>query len=82
MMSVLIGVVSALLIVALVVIVVLRVQCSQDDRLKRHKNVASGVGSLEHRGSVCGPTLNDKGGESFYLFPDSENGSGGIRWRS
>ncbi|XP_044744412.1 nephrin-like isoform X1 [Coccinella septempunctata] len=64
MMSVLIGVVSALLIVALVVIVVLRVQCSQDDRIKHNKNVAPGVVSLEHRGSVCGPALGDKGGGS------------------
>lgn len=70
MMSVLVGVISALLIVALVVILVLRLQCTQNEgRRKRHKNavVASG-GSLEHRGSGSGATLSDKGGESKYIL--------------
>ena len=63
MMSVLIGIVSALLIVGLVVIIVVRLQCTQnDDRRKRHKNAAVTAGSTEHRGSTSGPTLSDKGG--------------------
>lgn len=64
MLSVVIGVVAALLIVALVVILVLRLQCTQNEgRRKRHKNgVVSGATS-EHRGSTSGPTLSDKGGK-------------------
>lgn len=61
MMSVLIGVVSALLIVALVVVVVLRLQCGRhDERRKRHKNGVVSTSTAEHRGSVSGPTLSDK----------------------
>lgn len=64
MMSVLIGVVSALLIVALVVILVLRLQCTRNDgRRKRNKNTNVNGGSSEHRGSISGPTLSDKGGK-------------------
>lgn len=64
MMSVLIGVVSALFIVALVVILVLRVQCTQnDDRRKRHKGAGAPDASLERRPSASAPTLSDKGGK-------------------
>lgn len=63
MMSVLIGVVSALLIVALVVVVVLRLQCGKhDERRKRHKNGVVSTSNTEHRGSISGPTLSDKTG--------------------
>lgn len=69
MMSVLIGVVSALLIVALVVILVLRLQCTHNDgRRKRHKNAVVAGGNLELGGSVSGPTLSDKGGKLFLDF--------------
>lgn len=62
MMSIVIGVVSALLIVALVVILVLRLQCTQNGgRRKRQKNGVVGSGSGEHRGSLSGPS--DKGGK-------------------
>lgn len=65
MMSVLIGVASALLIVALVVLVVLRFQCTHGDgHRKRHKANASSVGSLERRGSMSGPASSDKAGGS------------------
>ncbi|XP_050305453.1 protein turtle homolog B-like isoform X2 [Anthonomus grandis grandis] len=69
LMSVIIGVVSALLIVLLVVILVLRVQCAQggDHRRKeqqRHKNAVVSSANLEHRGSGSGATLSDKGGGS------------------
>ncbi|PSN53391.1 hypothetical protein C0J52_03815 [Blattella germanica] len=64
MMSVLIGVVSALLIVAVVVGVVLRIQCSHnEDRRKRHKAAAHdqrGRGG----GSGGGGSNGDKGGSS------------------
>lgn len=69
MMSVVIGVISALLIVALVVILVLRVQCTHNDgRRKRHKNGVVTSGSNEHRGSMSGPTLSDKGGKTFEIL--------------
>ncbi|XP_063905692.1 nephrin isoform X2 [Zophobas morio] len=75
MMSVLIGIVSALLIVGLVVIIVVRLQCTQnDDRRKRHKNAAVTAGSTEHRGSTSGPTLSDKGGGSPISKHDSSAG--------
>lgn len=64
MMSVVIGVVSALLIVALVVILVLRLQCTQNEgRRKRHKNGIVTGATAEHRGSTSGPTLSDKAGK-------------------
>ncbi|CAG9835037.1 unnamed protein product, partial [Diabrotica balteata] len=78
MMSILIGVVSALLIVALVVIMVLRMQCSHHNeiRLKGHKNSATAVSrsNLEHRGSGSLPTLSDKGGGSPISKHDSSAG--------
>nr|XP_015837001.1 PREDICTED: nephrin isoform X2 [Tribolium castaneum] len=75
MMSVLIGIVSALLIVGLVVILLVRLQCTQnDDRRKRHKNATATGGNLEHRGSTSGPTLSDKGGGSPISKHDSSAG--------
>ncbi|XP_056646735.1 hemicentin-1-like [Diorhabda sublineata] len=78
MMSILIGVVSALLIVALVVIMVLRMQCTHhnDIRLKGHKNIVVAVSrsNLEHRGSGSLPTLSDKGGGSPISKHDSSAG--------
>lgn len=69
MMSVVIGVISALLIVALVVILVLRLQCSHNDgRRKRHKNGVVSGNNSEHRGSISGPTLSDKAGNYALLF--------------
>lgn len=64
-MSIIIGVVSALLIVLLVVILVLRLQCTQggDHRRKQHKNITVTGASLEHRGSGSGATLSDKAGK-------------------
>jgi hypothetical protein len=64
MMSMLIGVVSALLILAVVVAIVLRLQCSRnEDRRKRHKSEAH-----EQRGrgtaSGGGGSGGDKGGSS------------------
>ncbi|KAL1513584.1 hypothetical protein ABEB36_002979 [Hypothenemus hampei] len=69
LMSVIIGIVSALLIVLLVVILVLRLQCTQGGeprgkQQQRQKNSTVTVGSLEHRGSGSGATLSDKGGGS------------------
>ena len=64
MMSVLIGVVSALLVVAVVVGVVLRIQCSHnEDRRKRHK---AAVHEQRGRvgGSIGGGSGGDKGGSS------------------
>jgi len=64
MMSMLIGVVSALLILAVVVAIVLRLQCSRnEDRRKRHK---SEVHEQRGRGtaSVGGGSGGDKGGSS------------------
>nr|CAD7259716.1 unnamed protein product [Timema shepardi] len=59
MMSVLIGIVSALFIVAVVIVVVLRLQCSHnEDRRKRHKAAAA-----EARGTGSGGS-GDKGGSS------------------
>lgn len=70
MMSVVIGVVSALLIVALVVILVLRLQCTQNEgRRKRHKNGVVTGATAEHRGSISGPTLSDKAGKYFPSIP-------------
>lgn len=62
-MSVLVGVISALLIIALVVILVLRLQHggSSNERRKHNKSVNSS--NCDHRGSVSGPTLSDKGGD-------------------
>ncbi|XP_066262553.1 nephrin-like isoform X2 [Euwallacea similis] len=79
LMSIIIGVVSALLIVFLVVILVLRLQCTQggDHRRKqqqRHKNATVTGGSLEHRGSGSGATLSDKGGGSPISKHDSSAG--------
>lgn len=63
-MSVVIGVVSALLIVALVVTLVLHLQCTQNEgRRKRHKNGVVTGATTEHRGSTSGPTLSDKAGK-------------------
>nr|CAD7194808.1 unnamed protein product [Timema douglasi] len=59
MMSVLIGIVSALFIVAVVIVVVLRLQCSHnEDRRKRHKAAAA-----EARGTGSGGS-GDKGSSS------------------
>ncbi|CAH1186722.1 unnamed protein product [Phyllotreta striolata] len=78
MMSVLIGVVSALLIVALVVIMVLRMQCTHHNGMqtKGHKNatVAVSRSNLDHRGSGSLPTLSDKGGGSPISKHDSSAG--------
>ncbi|CAH1102842.1 unnamed protein product [Psylliodes chrysocephalus] len=78
MMSILIGVVSALLIVALVVIMVLRMQCTHhnDMRIKGHKGTAAAVSrsNLDHRGSGSLPTLSDKGGGSPISKHDSSAG--------
>ncbi|XP_065168028.1 nephrin isoform X3 [Atheta coriaria] len=75
MMSVLIGIVSALFIVSLVVVLVLRLQCTQNEgRRKRHKNGVVTSGSGEHRGSTSGPTLSDKGGGSPISKHDSSAG--------
>ncbi|KAJ9581207.1 hypothetical protein L9F63_023612, partial [Diploptera punctata] len=61
MMSVLIGVVSALLVVAVVVGVVLRIQCSHnEDRRKRHKAAVH----EQRGGSIGGGSTGDKGGNS------------------
>lgn len=71
MMSVLIGVASALVIVALVVVVVLRLQCGRhDERRKRHKNGVVSTSTTEHRGSVSGPTLSDKTGNLLLHLPN------------
>lgn len=65
-MSVLIGVMSALLIVALVAILVLRLQCTRgDNRRKRNKGAAVAAANSEQRGSISGPTLSDKGGNNL-----------------
>jgi len=64
MMSMMIGVVSALLILAVVVAVVLRLQCSRnEDRRKRHK---SEVHEQRGRGTASGGggSGGDKGGSS------------------
>ncbi|XP_060532294.1 nephrin-like isoform X2 [Cylas formicarius] len=82
LMSVIIGIVSALFIVALVVILVLRLQCSHhhgDDRhirkQQRHKNaVVGGAPNMEQRGSGSGATLSDKGGGSPISKHDSSAG--------
>ncbi|KAK9743685.1 hypothetical protein QE152_g8456 [Popillia japonica] len=75
MMSVLIGVASALVIVALVVVVVLRLQCGRhDERRKRHKNGVVSTSTTEHRGSVSGPTLSDKTGGSPISKHESSGG--------
>lgn len=76
MMSVLIGVVAALLIVALVVLLVLRLQCTQNEgRRKRHKATASSAGSLEHGGSTSDQRgSNDKVGGSPVSKHDSSAG--------
>ncbi|KAH1007811.1 hypothetical protein HUJ04_005004 [Dendroctonus ponderosae] len=81
LMSVIIGVVSALLIVLLVVILVLRLQCTQEGehrrkQQQRHKNAVVTGGSLEHRGSGSGATLSDKGGGSPISKHESSGGEG------
>ncbi|XP_022907185.1 neural cell adhesion molecule 2-like [Onthophagus taurus] len=75
MTSVLIGIVSALIIVALVVIFVLRVQCNRNDgRRKRQKNGVVSTSNLEHRGSISGPTYSDKTGGSPISKHESSGG--------
>ncbi|KAK5647693.1 hypothetical protein RI129_002585 [Pyrocoelia pectoralis] len=75
MTSVLIGVISALLIVALVIILVLRLQCTHNEgRRKRQKNVAAVSGSTEHRGSTSGIAITDKSGGSPISKHDSSGG--------
>ncbi|CAG9766131.1 unnamed protein product [Ceutorhynchus assimilis] len=79
LMSVIIGVVSALLIVLLVVILVLRLQCTQGDERRRkqqhrHKNAVVSGANMEHRGSGSGATLSDKGGGSPISKHDSSAG--------
>lgn len=65
-MSVLVGVISALLIIALVVILVLRLQHgSNNERRKHNKNMRNS--GCDHRGSVSGPTLSDKGGMQWKM---------------
>lgn len=64
MTSVLIGIVSALFIVAIVIIFMLRLQCTHSQgRRKRQKNGAAGSGSLERRGSCSGIAITDKSGK-------------------
>lgn len=60
-MSVLVGVISALLIIALVVILVLRLQHGNNNGRRKH-NKSIGNNGCDHRGSISGPTLSDKGG--------------------
>lgn len=61
-MSVLVGVISALLIIALVVILVLRLQHGSNNERRKHNKTINNSG-CDHRGSVSGPTLSDKGGK-------------------
>nr|XP_023021733.1 hemicentin-1 [Leptinotarsa decemlineata] len=76
MMSVLTGVLSALLIVALTVILVLRLQCTHNhNRRKGHKNMIAGA-NMEHRGSASEVALSDKGGGSPISKHDSSGGEG------
>ncbi|CAH1163760.1 unnamed protein product, partial [Phaedon cochleariae] len=73
MMSVLTGVFSALIIVALIVILVLRLQCTHNhNRRKTHKNISGA--DMEHRRSNSDQALSDKGGGSPISKHESSGG--------
>lgn len=70
-MSVLVGVISALLIIALVVILVLRLQHSNNSERRKHNKSINGNG-CDHRGSLSGPTLSDKGGKDTRYYRQAQ----------
>lgn len=72
LLSIIVGIISTLVIVALVVIVVLRLQCARNRPRKTHK-IRNGASS---EGSISGTISSDKGNTSPISKHDSSGGDG------